>query len=1518
MKLIRKILLVVGIIILSCVFITSCSFSTNDDKDSDITGTYYLYEEEQLDKDSYFIITSSSWTDENNDSGTYELNGTTIIFYMPELGNEELYRGTIGDGKLEISLEGIKTTYYKEDSEPTNNNPNPDDSENEKKYTISFEVNGHGEKPSDITNVTIIPNELPILEANDYIFDGWYFDDSLTNKVVLGAKITGNNAPSTIITLYAKWVEVTDTNSVTLSFETNGGTEITSQKVLIGNAAIKPDNPTKEGFIFDGWYSDSAFTKAYNFSTLISINKTIYAKWVKDCVVTFVNYDGTSLKSYHVKYGESVVYDGVAPTHKDNEYVFVGWDKSLISIKESMTINATFEKVLEGTNGFEYSLSYDKTYYIIEGIGDINEEEVIVPYTFNNLPIKEISSGALSDLTNTKKIIIQSNIEKIGSKAITGCTNLEEIVLPFVGESKTTNTNILFNYIFDSIPSTLTTIRINGGEIKGTMNNMGGFNKLTNSNVRNIYFSSAVTKGGYYGFGVTSSEIKLYIEDEDRSKYEDKLGPVTYFNAGNDTMTIKDGVTYLIEGNNATIVDCNRNLSSVNISSNITINGKSYSITKVGEKAFKSCLKLRNIQLPSSIKSFEKEAFAYCNSLSVINLPSSLIEIGANSFEHCVLLTSLTLPTNLIKIGSNAFKNCEGITFISLNSNLEYIDYNAFYNCKNLTNLSIPTSVYYIGSDAFYGCSKLIYNQVSSGNGEGYYLGNSSNKYLWLISGNAYNTRYTMLNTTKHIYPNAFSQSQTINPIIYTLSSSLETIGYNAFGNTKFESIIIPSSVYWIDDYVFSGKNIVSINLPSNLKHLGAGAFYNCSQLKEVNIPDSITEIRSNTFNGCTNLEDIIFNNVTTIGANAFYNCKKLMNIFLDDNVKIVGNYCFDGDNRLNIYIKGTEIPVGFSDNFNPSNANIIFVDKIPVRGLTVTLKVNDTNAGVTNDLSSMKFNEGNTVTISAATNEGYTFVGWYNGNALLTEELSYTFTMPAENQVYTAKWTANTNTTYKVEHYLQNIDNTSYPTTPYEVDELYGTTNASTEATAKTYDGFTTQSVTQQTINPNGTTVVKIYYTRQSKTLTLNMNNTSAGTVTGAGTYKYGKSINIKATANPGYTFIGWYNGNTKLSTNSTYTFSMPAKNVSYEARYTINKYTITINNQAAGITISGIASGNSYEYDSQITLTSRNIPSGYTIKWERSDGSTYVGDNYKFKVPSTNITITTIIVTPPYTRDGNKIYFGTYPQTKITDNTLISELNTLAGTKPTSTNKYKWTDYDYYISSKVTSYMFYQDIDYDNNGTYDYRGVYFTKYRPYDYSLSSTTSNSIQDDNGYATNTIYWFSYDPIEWDVLSESNGEALIIANLILDAQFFYPSNASSSYYNPTDEYGSSRIKSWLNSFFYGTVFTDLQKEVIKITRITSPRTSSDNKVFILSETQATTYYDSDSKRLAKGTDYAKIQGLYVNNSNKTYSGWWLSTIYSSYGFTNYVGREYIVDSSGGFSYSEVYEIAGVRPACWITL
>ena len=93
----------------------------------------------------------------------------------------------------------------------------------------------------------------------------------------------------------------------------------------------------------------------------------------------------------------------------------------------------------------------------------------------------------------------------------------------------------------------------------------------------------------------------------------------------------------------------------------------------------------------------------------------------------------------------------------------------------------------------------------------------------------------------------------------------------------------------------------------------------------------------------------------------------------------------------------------------------------------TLTTGVNNDKAGTITVYNETIITVGEEITVTATTNDGYTFNGWYDGDNLLTNELSYTFTMPNENLSYTAKWTANTNTPYKVEYYLQNLEDDNY-----------------------------------------------------------------------------------------------------------------------------------------------------------------------------------------------------------------------------------------------------------------------------------------------------------------------------------------------------------------------------------------------------------------------------------------------------------------------------------------------------------
>lgn len=108
----------------------------------------------------------------------------------------------------------------------------------------------------------------------------------------------------------------------------------------------------------------------------------------------------------------------------------------------------------------------------------------------------------------------------------------------------------------------------------------------------------------------------------------------------------------------------------------------------------------------------------------------------------------------------------------------------------------------------------------------------------------------------------------------------------------------------------------------------------------------------------------------------------------------------------------------------------------------------------------------------SAPTKPGYDFDGWYDGDI----EFSFGGTLDS-NKDLTAHWTAKNAVNYTVIHWLENADDTAY--SYKESVQMFGAAGSKTAATAKSYEGFTAQAITQQTINVDGSTIVNVYYKR-------------------------------------------------------------------------------------------------------------------------------------------------------------------------------------------------------------------------------------------------------------------------------------------------------------------------------------------------------------------------------------------------------------------------------------------------------
>ena len=255
-----------------------------------------------------------------------------------------------------------------------------------------------------------------------------------------------------------------------------------------------------------------------------------------------------------------------------------------------------------------------------------------------------------------------------------------------------------------------------------------------------------------------------------------------------------------------------------------------------------------------------------------------------------------------------------------------------------------------------------------------------------------------------------------------------------------------------------------------------------------------------------------------------------------------------------------------------------------------------------------------------------------------------------------------------------------------------------------------------------------------------------------------------------------------------------------------------------------------------------------------------------------------------------GDIIEFGSYPQSKVTDSSLVSALNKASK---------KWVSYGYYSGNGSYDIMVQGDwmeyADFTYNGT-KYRAVTFSQYRPYRTSAVFSSGNSYQDNNGYTTNNTYYFKYESLKWRVLDHSTGLAL--CESIIDSQAYsdtaysyerdpygytaYWNDAAHTHY--ANDYATSSIRAWLNDDFYNTAFSSSQKASILTSELDNKAYSTSyseydsettyDKVFLLSwsEMQNTAYgftanTRSSSTRQAKGTDYAKCQGLWVGSSNE---------------------------------------------------
>lgn len=149
-----------------------------------------------------------------------------------------------------------------------------------KRYTVTYNMNGHGSQIAASTVEEGSKLSAPAVPtASGYVFVGWYTNAAGTNAYDFTSKVGSN------LTLYAKWAK-----SHTVSFNMNGhGAQVADKTgIAAGSKVAAPTAPSAAGYVFMGWYTDAATTKAWDFaSDTVDADVTLYAKWTVTYTVSF-------------------------------------------------------------------------------------------------------------------------------------------------------------------------------------------------------------------------------------------------------------------------------------------------------------------------------------------------------------------------------------------------------------------------------------------------------------------------------------------------------------------------------------------------------------------------------------------------------------------------------------------------------------------------------------------------------------------------------------------------------------------------------------------------------------------------------------------------------------------------------------------------------------------------------------------------------------------------------------------------------------------------------------------------------------------------------------------------------------------------------------------------------------------------------------------------------------------------------------------------------------------------------
>ena len=345
-------------------------------------------------------------------------------------------------------------------------------------------------------------------------------------------------------------------------------------------------------------------------------------------------------------------------------------------------------------NSLEFVLSEDESYYIlisarmITTVRDVADEEfLIIPSSYNGLPVKAIAASAFESSGDCKIIVIQRNMEIIDSKAFNSLSGLTAIVVQNNDTYVSMGDGSVAINLYrkdESVEGGYILVRCATAAEKYTpVDNEGNPIKLTGideyafancANLTEIVIPSTVKYIGANAFKNASNLAKVTFE---ANGVLTSIGAYAFASTAISEITVPDSVTalgdYVFSG-------CT-SLVNAAIGSGVT----------VLSKTFHECSALKNVVIGVNVTNIDNGTFYACSSLETVTIPEGVVRIGVSAFAYCSSLKTIVLPKSVTVIENYAFMKCNAIEAVYyLGSAEEYAAISV-----GISNKSIEEKVYF-------------------------------------------------------------------------------------------------------------------------------------------------------------------------------------------------------------------------------------------------------------------------------------------------------------------------------------------------------------------------------------------------------------------------------------------------------------------------------------------------------------------------------------------------------------------------------------------------------------------------------------------------------------------------------------------------------------------------------------------------------------------------------------------------------------------------------------------------------